>query len=1762
MPNPAGWTPEDEAKFKAWYLPLAKRTGIDTDPDNPDHHYDYRAAYKAGETPDAEGHWPSSHKTAGHPRRYMSPDGKTFSKAPEKGYTDTKTGAEAFTDDDLRALLNDPTVTPEDLAALDDDDFKRLDVFANEGTTIKGAGPGPRIPIPSEDKTKPLPYDRLTATEMLGGKTVLEGEAERVTRAHGQVIDPEGAHAAPVLESFYPRAVQPAQSFGDRISQALTEPGQETPGQMPASRAAGLGATSMERSQGVGDPDAQNALIASGQPQRILSGQPMRQPGNEAPIGELAQGLAVGIVDDYASMLKDPLKYGAKHPILFAMNALPLFSNLSKLRGFSRASANEMVTAKEIHAVKVAMVESPEAVEAIEIHADEALAKLQEARQHGIDMNDPDLVARANEAIDKYTKLKTTIAETAAEVMTPPPSFGMRLSERLRLAPDEDIARAEQEIADLDAQIEAASKKRGPKARVEGIADPADYIETPEDVVKWIRASGGIAASKTSEIQPGSQQLKNLPRALVIEGHKKARAGVKGGQVIERYADALVEAGWFDDPRAAQDWIDEALSNPTGTRMPTQGKVTAATEMGERRGQAEAFLSGQQKIRLEADAALESVAARAKAEGLIDADDPVAAIRESTPEAINADELVEGERVLALNEDGVPDIFKVTPEPDGSVSLKDGTEITLSPDEKIEGVRLGVPKSLEVAINKRFDEAALADDAAGFPAGMGATEAEQAFDNTANRLARDAAALGSPGALSLVFALDEEKQKFPAEHKPGNVWSDPGVIFMAGLAGVAGIGLYAFFKNLVKTPGYAAAVKQAGKQALSLDKRNPADFENLFRTITAPWFPDEFIEAGRAAEKVKTYGLLGGVTVGAAVGSRFGTDEFSPTGASLGAALGGGVGLGIASNLAKVFQNTGNMTWRRLYDVYMTERAGLTEAQYAAKTATRLRIQGRQQELIDFGTTIAHLGPSDGALIHGFANGSLTSLNLRDAIKAGTASPKLLDLAVRWRFLTDELTLDLLDSGTIKDQFLKDTMLSRLGTYIPQLYLKHELSDVARSTEIVNTFLQTLGKRSTVSARNYIKRRGDIPRAVQEAMGIIEDNPGYLLAKRGAMIAADVEMSRYHRMLLSMPGTAVPEDVIKELGLGNRAFRKGKFKKLLTEKSKVSGMKQAVGELGPDDMLPGVDKALAESVRIGKTTTKRTAKYLAGDDKLFEEAKVGQFALYNGETYMRIPDNPRYGLLRGRYLEKTVADDIMGQAHVAEHVNKGLDQFGGAFMQYWKEAKVVMNPASRFRDLFSGAILADVNGGVSPWRIDKWYAAAKSLLSQDQHYIDARRAGVFGGQWVLEDVQDLLHAVNPQSSGIAETINTWTQGSLNKTRAYFQRVTKFEEDWARFTVYRNARESMGMGVEEAVAFSRRAIPDFSEMPKFLQIYKNKWFGAPFVSFSYKALPRMMEAAVALGDPKKAFRFWKYPFAMAAVNEYSAQKHGWLGDNEQADFWGTAKRLAVRTGGLGSLDPDSYNTVKKFMPSYLGAQQVFMPYRDVWDRPVVFDATFIVPWGDATEFGRGPLGQSLGRFGGAIPKQVEPGSNPFLQMAMASANKFRDTYSGKDIIPVGTEPGAGWPYAAAYMMKLWGPSLLSPSGYAYENFRKAVQGNPQADPYAKTLHQAIIGDFFGVKLRPVDPLQVYLQKLGENNIKVKQARGNFLSLLMQHPDVAAIFEDGDEAAKAWRDQHPTHAITRSYEKISAVIGQFRDKYPEPPERPAGIKAFIDNRGKKK
>ncbi len=57
----------DKTEFETWYKVWSKLSGMNPDPYDPKHYYDYLGAWKAGLRPKPGEHWPDTFKLPGHP---------------------------------------------------------------------------------------------------------------------------------------------------------------------------------------------------------------------------------------------------------------------------------------------------------------------------------------------------------------------------------------------------------------------------------------------------------------------------------------------------------------------------------------------------------------------------------------------------------------------------------------------------------------------------------------------------------------------------------------------------------------------------------------------------------------------------------------------------------------------------------------------------------------------------------------------------------------------------------------------------------------------------------------------------------------------------------------------------------------------------------------------------------------------------------------------------------------------------------------------------------------------------------------------------------------------------------------------------------------------------------------------------------------------------------------------------------------------------------------------------------------------------------------------------------------------------------------------------------------------------------------------------------------------------------------------------------------------------------------------------------------
>ena len=830
------------------------------------------------------------------------------------------------------------------------------------------------------------------------------------------------------------------------------------------------------------------------------------------------------------------------------------------------------------------------------------------------------------------------------------------------------------------------------------------------------------------------------------------------------------------------------------------------------------------------------------------------------------------------------------------------------------------------------------------------------------------------------------------------------------------------------------------------------DLEKVFTAVLEPLLP-EVIEAG-VGRKLGPIG--GGAAAAALTGAVMTHDAEAETTGPLGVAAGMGVaGMFGAGAGKQIFSRLFKYSWRprEAYRRMFTEAAGLSEEAREMYRNHRYRLNGRLQEIDDLVQELDKLGPEIGAEIDGFLRGerALASLPIN------AQNP-----AVRWRQIVDGLSVDLVDLGIATGQ-ARDTIEGNLGVYVPRLFMAYELADANQRLQRLKTISDAFNiPISRMTDKNYLKHKNvDLPEDVLEMLGEIKDNPAYLLHKRGVITAVDVEKARFFNEIASSDN-AIPEHL---------------FGRTITEEEALEFAEQ-FGIRAPEtsDELNDVAMRLRELELDG--VEEPTTFWRDG----YKRAK------WQGREYVKLSSDERFGVLAGRYVDKELA-------FTADAMTQGPEHMGTAFYKAalgsWKTGKVAWNPATLMRNVWSNFILADL-AGVSPAEVFR-IGARKSYFNQDEWYQEARRAGLFGGEYLKTEVGELLgvpgdtsrHAFQQAADGL-----TSVAGKFNPLKGA-ERFHNASEQFFKLAVFKHARQRLNLDVTQAADYARKYIFDYGDVPEWIKIGRQSMFGAPFITFSYKAMPRVFEGMLAAGDPKKAWRFWKYPLIMGAVSEEAARNLGYVHEDNRGPLATFARVVA---GGLGFGDPFKF---REKMPSYVGANQVLLRWKDVFDRPQALDMTWISPWGDIGEWGKGNLGRNLGRMGIPFPRFLEP-SNPFLHFG-AAALTGRDPFTGFELYKAGAgfedrAPGAGKQLfntahhnTLRYAMRVWLPQISPPAGFAQEKLRRAFSSDVAADPWVPDKYMATASEIFGVKVRPFDPLMTHASKARRIKRKIDSIR---------------------------------------------------------------------------
>lgn len=565
---------------------------------------------------------------------------------------------------------------------------------------------------------------------------------------------------------------------------------------------------------------------------------------------------------------------------------------------------------------------------------------------------------------------------------------------------------------------------------------------------------------------------------------------------------------------------------------------------------------------------------------------------------------------------------------------------------------------------------------------------------------------------------------------------------------------------------------------------------------------------------------------------------------------------------------------------------------------TRQRRQLGAEYGIDLGNRLSRL-PEESQLRVGQAiTGHDVKLTPAEARLASEAS---------WALL--ELGKQAVDHGLLSEE----TFFKNAGKYMPRLYTRHEYQGL----------LKTYGEKAPSRLDlDRFRRRKDIPKEVRQQMGEIL-TPGYPVAKAVVQLTHSIETAKWLKTIADNPDWAVRRTPKPEV--------------LAEVKGAIAAARQASPEAPLRDILEGVSRDFPD-LAIYPRRVKKGGK--------FRTETVIENAVEPPEGWVKLKDDPRLGELSGAYVHPEVARDIEWTVRAPSAMEKVMRKW----LSRWKYGKVVLSGKTHIRNMYSNALLAHL-GGMPLYEQPLYLArAAREMRSGGKYWRMAKREGLLSGTYIQGELRGLFDQVESQMRGVRagslEDTMTGLGRAVQKIRAAGKKlgdVYQAEEQWFKLAKFMHDIRRRGMSPKAAAADASKWLFDYGRVTRFQERYRNSLFGAPFATFTFKAIPRVLEAAVKTPH--------RYVLPAAII---------WALEEAARDLFGDTPEQARAKRDLRP---------EWMQGSFLGIPNFArVPVADAFGREYWLNLSYILPWGE--------LGESGGLFG--IPGGLMPFSHPLTK----------------------------------------------------------------------------------------------------------------------------------------------------------------------------------------
>lgn len=415
-------------------------------------------------------------------------------------------------------------------------------------------------------------------------------------------------------------------------------------------------------------------------------------------------------------------------------------------------------------------------------------------------------------------------------------------------------------------------------------------------------------------------------------------------------------------------------------------------------------------------------------------------------------------------------------------------------------------------------------------------------------------------------------------------------------------------------------------------------------------------------------------------------------------------------------------------------------------------------------------------------------------------------------------------------------------------------------------------------------------------------------------------------------------------------------------------------------------------------------------------------ALPNGtDLFRQLPETAGWGALAGKWVPKEIADPLLRSRNPMGFLEKTTGWF--------KFAKVILNPATHFRNMRTNVSLVHNQMGLGGLNPATWARAIREVATNGPTLQEAKGvSSAFIDTFTNSELRQFI--TDGTEHGLAV--------GLRRMGNWAARTYQAEEQVGKMAVYLTAT-GRGLSPQTAASLAEQALFNYRKVPPIID--RMRRIGIyPFITFPYKVAAETLPQAL-----RRPGRFSQQSKIIAATSE--------------------------------ELTPEE----RKVLPEYLRDGYVKLPY-NINGKPVLFQLSYELPYGDIAESGTPPTAALEAwrrwqrgdlRIDEALRTAI-PVMPPVLQIA-AEVLLNRAAFTGRNIVPEGETNRKAAELLSFHVARFVLPSIASKTLVPGGEFQRAVEaalpggatGQLPSGREALPLREAALSTFVGLKTVPVD-----------------------------------------------------------------------------------------------